>query len=119
MSQFDPDSDKKTVYVAYSNTDRTEGRGVEFPFAVCQIESTAVRLAHKAHVQGTDGPVKEWTLKKFDGVWWAPALIIQIHQPTVADLSKQAIMDAKRAAIARAKAAGLTDQEIALLGGAS
>jgi hypothetical protein len=51
-------TEKRTVWVAYTNTDCTEGRGYDVPIAVCAAEATAVRLARKQYVQGSDGA---WT----------------------------------------------------------
>ncbi len=102
----------KIVYVAYSNTDCTEGRGHDFPIAFCEQEATARRIAKKAYVQGSDGPVKPLTLFKHHGRWYGP---VEVQQPTGTDIALQKVMDAKEAARARAKALGLTDEEILAL----
>ena len=49
--------EKRTVWVAYTNTDCNEGRGHDVPIAVCAAEATALRLARKQYVQGTDARV--------------------------------------------------------------
>lgn len=77
-------SNKKTVWVAYTNTDCTEGRGYDIPIAVCELEVTARRLARGRHVQGSDGPVRP--------------------------------VDAKREALEKARAAGLTEGDLSALG---
>lgn len=51
-------TNRKTVWVAYTNTDCTEGRGYDIPIAACELEVTARRLARGRHVQGSDGPVR-------------------------------------------------------------
>ena len=51
--------DSKKVWVAWSNTDLTEGRGKPIPKAVCEEESTAVRLGKKGDVQGSDCYISE------------------------------------------------------------
>lgn len=51
----------KTYYSVYTNSDLTEGRGYHIPLALCESESTAVRLGKKKYVQGSDCPVNELT----------------------------------------------------------
>jgi hypothetical protein len=51
-------TEKRTIWVAYTNTDCTEGRGRDVPIAFCAAEATAIRLARKKYVQGSDGPVR-------------------------------------------------------------
>lgn len=102
----------KTVYVAYTNTECTEGRGYDVPIAVCALEITAMRLARGKYVQGTDGPVRKLELVNIDGKWYAPSSAIYVIQPTHEDEAAQKQLDAKRAIIEKAKAAGLTDDEI-------
>lgn len=108
-------SEKRTVLVAYTNIDCTEGRGHDVPIAVCAAESTAVRLARKKYVQGTDGPVKTMELVKIDGKWYAPSAAINVVDPTREDVAAQAAIDAKRKAMAKAKAAGLADADLLAL----
>jgi len=109
-------SEKKTVWVAYTNTDCTEGRGHDVPIAVCATETTALRLARKKYVQGSDGPVRMMELLKIDGKWYAPSATINIVDPTSEDVAAQAAIDAKREAMAKAKSAGLTDADLLALG---
>ena len=49
-------------WIAWSNTDLSEGRGVEYPKYVCKIEATAKRLSKKLSVMGCDGAVTELPL---------------------------------------------------------
>jgi hypothetical protein len=109
--------ESKTVWVAYTNTDCTEGRGMDVPIAVCAAEATAIRLARKRYVQGCDGPVRKMDLVKIDGKWFAPYDAIVVIEPTREDVADQDMIDAKRNAMAKAKAAGLTDEELAALAG--
>lgn len=106
-------TESKSVFVAYSNTDLTEGRGRDFPIAVCELKSSALRLSKGRYVQGSDGPVRAATLKIFDGEWYAPLCIVKIESPTKEDIAAQSIIDCKAAAIQKAKDLGLTDAEIA------
>lgn len=110
--------EKRTVWVAYTNTDCTEGRGRDIPIAVCAVESTALRLSRKRYVQGSDGPVRKMELVKIDGKWYAPSAAIVVIEPTSEDITAQAVIDARREALAKARAAGLTDAELLALRGA-
>ena len=108
----------KHVFVAYTNSDLTEGRGFDIPVAVCKLETTAIRLAKKRYVQGSDGPVRQVEMRKIDGVWWVPSGAVQIIEPSKEDKEIQARNDAQKLALDKAKAAGLSDEDIqALLGG--
>lgn len=109
-------SEKRTVWVAYTNTDCTEGRGRDVAIAVCATEATALRLARGKYVQGSDGPVRTMDLVKIDGEWYAPSSAINVIAPTREDTAAQAAIDAKREAMAKAKAAGLTDADLLALG---
>jgi len=109
-------TEKRTVWVAYTNTDCTEGRGHDVPIAVCAAEATAIRLARKRYVQGCDGPVRKMDLVKIDGKWYAPSAALTVVEPTREDIAAQAAIDAKREAVAKAKAAGLTDADLLALG---
>lgn len=114
----------RTVYVAYTNTDRTEGRGANIPYAICEAEVTARRLAKGCYVQGSDGPVKPVDLIMVDGKWYVPADLIQIRGPSREDREEQKRIEAERfakeraeQAIQKARAAGLTDEDINALAG--
>lgn len=109
--------ENQTVWVAYTNTDCTEGRGMDVPIAVCAAEATAIRLARKRYVQGFDGPVRKMELVKIDGKWFAPYDAIVVIEPTREDIADQGMIDAKRNVMAKAKSAGLTDEELAALAG--
>lgn len=109
-------TEKRTVWVAYTNTDLTEGPGHDVPIAVCFAEATALRMAHKQYVQCSDGTVRSMELVKIDGKWYAPIAAINVVAPTREDVAAQAAIDAKREAVAKAKAAGLTDADLLALG---
>ena len=114
----------RTIYVAYTNTDRTEGRGQNIPYAFCEAEVTARRLAKGCYVQGSDGPVKPVDLIMVDGKWYAPTNLIQILGLSKEDREEQRRLEVERSAkakveeaIQKAKAAGLTDEDIEALRG--
>lgn len=119
MSQIQVD-DEKTVYVVFSNTDLTEGRGREFGLRYCEKEATAQRLAKGAYVQGTNSRVQSVPMYLIKGAWYAPHVLVE--GPTHADLALERELElarqkqaAKDAALQAARAAGLTEEQIAAL----
>lgn len=107
--------EKRSVFVAYTNTDCTEGRGHDVPVAVAEIEATAKRLARGQYVQGTDGPVREVELKLLDGFWYVPLRAVHVIPPTEDDKRVQARADERAVVLTKARQLGLTDEEIAAL----
>lgn len=105
----------KTYWVAYTNSDLTEGRGYDIPLAICEIEATAIRMARGMYIQGSDGPVKEVKLLQYEGKWYTPTNAINVLKPTEKDLTTQKQINAKRTAYDKALAAGLSLEEIAAL----
>lgn len=63
-------TERRTVWVAYTNTDCSEGRGHDVSIAVCATEEIARRVARNRYVQGSDGPVLSTELVKVDGKWY-------------------------------------------------
>lgn len=78
-------TDRKPLYVVYSNTDRSEGRGREYPFALCEYEVTANRLAKGCHVQGTDGPILKVDAVMFNNRWFVPIEVVKIERMSADD----------------------------------
>lgn len=74
--------EKKEVFVTYTNTDCTEGRGADVPIAVCELEATAIRLGRKRYVQGSDGPIRKAELIELDGKWYYPSQAVYVVPPT-------------------------------------
>lgn len=102
----------KTIYVVWTNTDCTEGRGRQIPIAYADSLTTAQRLAEKRGVQGSNAAVHEFEAIKHGGNWCAPVVI---EQPTPADEKADEARAKKRAALEKAKALGLTEAELAAL----
>lgn len=109
-------SNTKTVWVAYTNSDLNEGRGYDIPIATCEMEITAHRLARRQYVQGTNGPVRKTELIELDGKWYVPSAAVDIVKPSKEDIAAQAKRDAVQAALFKAKDAGLTMDDLKLLG---
>lgn len=108
-------TNRKTVWAAYTNTDCNEGRGCDVPIAVCLSEVTARRLARGRYIQGSDGPVRAVELLEINGGWYAPSTAFSVMSSTREDDKEQARLDAKHEALEKARAAGLTDADLAAL----
>lgn len=107
--------ERKKVYVAWVNTDLTEGKGHQVPLAVCELEATAIRLGTHQDVQGTDATVMEdWAFTMPDSPyrWYIPGRVIQA---SVEDKKVQELRDAKRIVIAKLREAGITEEELKLI----
>ncbi|WP_417459177.1 hypothetical protein [Kordiimonas sp.] len=104
--------DNKTVWVAWQNTDRTEGRGREYPLAVCESLETAVRIGEGGGVQGSDCRVTEELAVKANGKWLYPG---RLFHETADDKKNRQVREARESALAKAKAAGLSNEELAAL----
>ena len=101
-----------TMYIVYTNSDLTEGRGWEHPLYYTESMSTAVRLGRKKYVQGTDCPVYEKKVYKLGNTYYAP---VKLEPATVEDKKQDELRELKLAALEKAKAAGLTEEELRLL----
>ena len=101
----------KKVWVVWTNTDLTEGRGRETVKVVCEKEATAKRLAKGAYVMGSDCPIKEGEAVRLGGQWLIPGRIIH---PTTEDLEENDLTE-KEKVIKKAKDAGLSNADIMLL----
>ncbi len=103
-------TETRTVWVAYTNTDCTEGRGYQVPLAVCESEATARRIGKGRFVMGADCPVETATAVRVDrGPWLVPGFIQPASEK---DKAAQAVIDSQRSIVERAKALGLTEEEI-------
>jgi hypothetical protein len=103
----------KTVWVAWTNTDLTEGRGVQYPFAVCDSQTTALRIGAKKYVMGSDCPVDARVAVFIDHEWLVPGMI---RPPTEEDTKLDEKRAEKSAALQRLKNAGVSDADLKLLG---
>ncbi len=109
----------KVVYGVYSNTDLTEGRGRENLIRLAETKSTAIRLAKKKGVMGSDGHVRPVVLFKILNTWYKPTSTgdsyYDVERPTEADVHAEKRRQEHQKAIEAAKAAGLTDEHIKAL----
>lgn len=102
----------KEVWIAWTNTDCTEGRGRQIPKYVCDSEATAIRLGRKGYVQGSNCPVTKGIAVRINNCWLVPGIIELVNRD---DIAAQKRIDEKRAAIEKAKSAGLTDDDLKLI----
>lgn len=78
-------------------------------------ELTRERDDARAYVQSSDGPVRAVELVMLDNKWYAPSAAITIISPSAEDKQAQLRLDKLHEVQAKARAAGLTADEIALL----
>lgn len=102
----------KKVYVAWVNSDTTEGRGYNYPLSVSESKSAAIRKGHRKCVQGSDASVRESVAVRVNGVWMAP---VHFERPTKEDEAEDKRTEARELALLKAKELGLSDEEIKAL----
>lgn len=102
----------KSVWITWVNTDLTEGRGSNYPYAVSASKTTAIRFGRKKDVQGSDARVSEFQAVYRDGHWCAPVFI---QQATSEDLKTDEAMKRKEAAIEKVKSLGVSPKELEAL----
>jgi hypothetical protein len=118
-SNFITCTNLRTAYVAWTNSDRTEGRGRRFPLVVCECRPTADRLSKGKYVQGTDCDVTEEDIFIHNGKTYGP---IDLISPSEEDIMAQREIDARKRLkekqekiLAKALALGLSKEDIEIL----
>lgn len=97
------------VWVAWTNTDKTEGRGQEYPLVVAESMETACRLGKGEGVQGCDCRVTEEFAMRVNGMLYVPG---DITPESDQDRRNREIRQRKEAAIKKAKALGLSENDL-------
>lgn len=113
---------EREIWVVWTNTDLTEGRGTEYALHYCELEATARRLAKGGYVQGCDCRITKKKMFLHENMWYAPGPHItppsdtdrQVEQQLEVERTKQARRDQ---AIARARELGLSDEDLEILKG--
>lgn len=109
----------RPIWVVYINTDLTEGRGSNYPIFWCESEITARRLAIGRNTQGSDGEVFQQLMYYVTGnMWLAPSgipCITPMSKEDTAEMSRLSAHSKKIAATVKARALGLTEEDIAAL----
>lgn len=108
-------SEQEILWAVYTNDDLTEGRGRQYVKYFCKLQATAIRLAKRGYVQGTDCPVSAVNVLVLEGERVLPTSLLRIEQPNPEDETREKQIVAREGAIERAKAAGLSDNDIALI----
>lgn len=110
---------EKDIWVVENNTDLTEGRGGQYAQHVCEKKSTAIRLARKAGVQGSDAAVLAGKGYYIDKKWYYERFLTS---PNKEDLLEERRLEEievklkeKNLILEKAMALGLTAEEIAKL----
>lgn len=102
----------KRVWIAWGNTDITEGRGQMFPFVISESRACCIRNGKRAYVMGSDCPVEPFECPYVDGRWLAPA---RFERPSKEDEQADKRQQELEAAIEKARAAGLDEATIKTL----
>lgn len=109
--------EEMTAYVFIHNSDRTEGRGRNVYAGIYESESDAIAAAKGQDVQGSDAQAQPMLVFQDIGLtgshaWYGP---VNIRPASKESKNKDNRLEAQRAARKKAIAAGLTDEDIALL----
>jgi len=102
----------KTIYAVMTNSDRTEGRGKEFPIGFSFNKFTAYRIGKGNYVQGCDCPIREIPILEYEGKEYIYLYNLDITPPTKQDIDNENQMKEKEQLIKKAKDLGLSDEEI-------
>lgn len=100
------------IHVVWTNTDLTEGKGQQIPIAYSELYSTAARLASKKGVQGSDAEVQCQEVFRVGHTIYAP---VRMEPATEIDKAREKVRIERAAAIEKARAAGLTEEELRLI----
>ena len=103
---------EKSVYVVWTSSDLTEGRGSYFPLYVCESQTTAIRLGKGKYVQGSDCPVTINKAFLIDDSWYAP---VHFESATNDDIKQDELNEKKRAIYQKMIEAGLTQAEFDII----
>lgn len=104
----------KDVWVVWSNTDLTEGRGHNYPKYICESFETAKRLGHGRYVQGLNCPVYQGKGYKIYNEWY---YLNSIERESKEDVDLRIKREKKEEVLSKAKNAGLSDEDLKVLSG--
>jgi len=107
------------VWVVENNTDLTEGRGGQYAQYVCEKKSTAIRLARKAGIQGSDATVRAGKGYYINKKWYYERFLTHPNKEDLLEEKRleeiEAKLKEKNLILEKALALGLTAEEIAKL----
>jgi hypothetical protein len=107
--------EQRTVYDVRTNSDLTEGRG-EYVIHTCALYSTAKRLGRQRYVQGSDCPI-DARLVDYDPETDNYYGKISVDRGSAADAVQEEKRTKLQAAIERAQALGLSEDDIKTIQG--
>lgn len=102
----------KDVWIAWTNTDLTEGRGHRIPYVICDNIITAKRLGKNKAVQGTDCNVTKEKAYLINNKWVSN---VNIQDPSLEDKKKIELYEKEEKIKQKALDLGLTIDEIKIL----
>ena len=108
----------KVLFLTYTNSDLTEGRGYHITIAVSETLSTAERLGKGKYVQGGDCPVDEVECINIDNQWYIPLYCVTVIEPTENDLEMEnhkIAIEKKQATLRKLKALGISEEDLRAL----
>lgn len=98
------------IYVIYEDSDKTEGRGTRYAVGYTNSSRAALRAAKGLGVQGTVGFIN--TVEVGSSI---PVSSLRYFKPSSDDLMLDDAQEKRTAAVEKALAAGLTEDDIAAL----
>ena len=101
----------KVLFLTYTNSDLTEGRGYHIPIAVSEMLSTAERLGKGKYVQGGDCPVNEVECIHVNARWYIPLDCVNVIKPTNNDLA----VEKKLITLRKLKSLGISEEDLRAL----
>lgn len=104
----------KDVWVVWSNTDLTEGRGHYYPKYICESLETAKRLGRGNYVQGTNCPMHQSKGYKINNEWY---YLNSLNRESKEDADLRIKREKKEEVLSKAKEAGLSDEDLKVLSG--
>jgi len=102
----------RKIFVAWVNSDLTEGKGYRIPLFICMSRTTAIRLGKGRNVLWSDAFIEEDKIFKIGGKWYGPCLI---EHPSREDIEIDEISKRKEEIVAKAKKAGLTEDDLKII----
>ena len=108
--------ESRTLYVVFTNTDLTEGRGWQHPIGYSFNEYTALRFAKNKGVMGSDAHVNGYSTLIVDGKEYVSVGLLNIQRPEQADIDKERADKKRKETITRLLDAGVDPEDLKTLG---
>lgn len=105
-------SDSHRIFIVFTNSDLTEGRGYPVFVDAFFSETSAKRAAKGIGVQGTDGTIEESIAIYINEQWFIP---YNIKKPSINDVAKDKRKEEIKEVLDKIKSLGLTSKEMELL----